>query len=137
MARNLHQCRGHRFNPLSRKIPHAGVPQLLSLRSRAFEPQLQSLRSRACEPQLVSPCVAATEARTPRAHAPQEKTPQWEACTLQQGSSPHPPQREKACAQQQRPSTAKNNKQTRKQFLKRNLKKWVKELSRHLPREDT
>ena len=34
----------------------------------------------ACEPQLLSPRAATTEARAPRAHAPQqEKPPQWEA----------------------------------------------------------
>ena len=48
------QCRGHRFNPWSRKIPHAAGQ--LSLRA------------------------ATTEARVPGAHAPQqEKPPQWEA----------------------------------------------------------
>ena len=40
------QCRGHRFEPWSRKIPHAveqlsHTPQLLSLRSRARKPQLR------------------------------------------------------------------------------------------------
>ena len=39
------QCRGHRFEPWSGKIPHAAeqlshAPQLLSLRSSAREPQL-------------------------------------------------------------------------------------------------
>ena len=42
---------GRSYMPLSN---YAGVPQLLSLRSRAREPQLLSLRSRAREPQLLS-----------------------------------------------------------------------------------
>ena len=45
----------------------------------ARAPQLLSLHSRACEPQLLSLRAAATEARKPRARAPQqEKPPQWE-----------------------------------------------------------
>ena len=55
----------------------AHVPQLMSLCSRAREPQLLSLRA------------TTTEARTPRACAPQqEKPPQWEACALQQRVAP-------------------------------------------------
>ena len=38
-------------------------------------PQLLSLRSRAHEPQLLSPRATTTEARTPRAHAPQQEKP--------------------------------------------------------------
>ena len=50
----------------------------------ARAPQLLSLRSRACEPQLLSPRATATEARAPRACAPQqEKPPQGEACAPQ------------------------------------------------------
>ena len=45
--------------------------------------------------------------RAPKAWAPQEKPPQWEACAPQLESSPHSPQLEKACAQQWRPSTVK------------------------------
>ena len=44
--------------------------------NEARAPQLLSLHSRACEPQLLSPCAATTEARAPRACAPQEKPPQ-------------------------------------------------------------
>ena len=41
--------------------------------------------SQAYEPQLLSPRATTTEARTPRACAPQqEKPPQWEAHTPQQ-----------------------------------------------------
>ena len=36
---------------------------------------LLSLRSRAHVPQLLSPCVTTTEARTPRAWAPQQEKP--------------------------------------------------------------
>ena len=51
----------------------------------AHAPQLLSLRSRAREPQLLRPCATTTEARVPRARAPQqEKPPQWEACAQQQ-----------------------------------------------------
>ena len=58
----------------SQKIPHAA--EQLSLRATT------------------------TEARAPKACAPQqEKPPQWEACS---------PQLEKARTQQQRPNTAKN-----------------------------
>ena len=40
--------------------------------------------SGAHEPQLLSLCAATTEARVPRAHAPQqEKPPQWEARAAQ------------------------------------------------------
>ena len=53
------QCRGHRFEPWSGKIPHAA--------------------------EQLSPFATATEAHAPRARAPQqEKPPQWEARTLQQ-----------------------------------------------------
>ena len=49
------------------------VPQSNSARA----PQQLSLRSRAHEPQLLSPRAATTEARAPRARAPQqEKSPQ-------------------------------------------------------------
>ena len=47
-------------------------------------PQLQSLRSGAHEPQLLSLRATTTEARTPRARAPQqERPPQWGAHTPQ------------------------------------------------------
>ena len=55
----------------------------------AREPQLLSLRSRAREPQLTSLRATTTEARAPRARAPQqEKPPKWEACALQQRVAP-------------------------------------------------
>ena len=74
----------------------------------ARAPQLPSLRSRAHEPQLLSPHATTTEARVPRARAPQQKKwPQWEAPHTTRKSSPHSPQLEKAHAQQQRPNAAK------------------------------
>ena len=54
-------CRGHGFEPWSRKIPHAasheaGAPQLLSLHSRACEPQqLKPERPRICALQQEKP----------------------------------------------------------------------------------
>ena len=43
--------------------------------NEARAPQLLSLRSRAREPQLLSPCATTTEARAPRARAPQQEKP--------------------------------------------------------------
>ena len=57
--------------------------------NEARAPQLLSLRSRAREPQLLSPRATTTEARVPRAHAPQqEKPPQWEAHAAQRRVAP-------------------------------------------------
>ena len=55
----------------------AHVPQLL-------KPTI----SGAHMPQLLSPCAATTEACAPRARAPQEKPPQWEAHTPQRRVAP-------------------------------------------------
>ena len=63
------------FNPRSGKIPQ--VSEQLSPRA-----QLASLHSRAHEQQLLSPCTTTSGARVPRACAPQEKPPQWEATTM-------------------------------------------------------
>ena len=41
--------------------------------NKARAPQLLSLRSRACKPQLLSPRATITEARVPRARAPQRR----------------------------------------------------------------
>ena len=61
----------------------------------------------ACEPQLLSPCATTTEARVPRARAPQqEKPPQWKARAMK--SSLRLLQLEKVHRQQQRPNAAKN-----------------------------
>ena len=43
--------------------------------NKAHAPQLLSLHSRACEPQLLSPRATTTEARAPRARAPQQEKP--------------------------------------------------------------
>ena len=43
--------------------------------SEARAPQLLSLHSRARKPQLLSLCATTTEARAPRARAPQQKKP--------------------------------------------------------------
>ena len=57
--------------------------------NEARAPQLLSLHSRAHEPQLLSPCATTTEARVPRACAPQqEKPPQWEAHAQQPSVAP-------------------------------------------------
>ena len=70
VVKSSSQCRGHRFNPWSRKIPHAA--------------------------EQISPCATATEPTHPRAHASkQEKPPQWEAQAPQLASSPYLPQLEK------------------------------------------
>ena len=53
------------------------------------------------------------KACTPRAHAPQEKPPQWEACSHQRTVAPTL-QLEKACTQEQRPIAAKNKPHTHK-----------------------
>ena len=53
----------------------------------ALEPASHNYWARV--PQLLSPCAATTEARTPRAHAPQqEKPPQGETRTPQQRVAP-------------------------------------------------
>ena len=71
-------------------------------------PQPLSLCSRTRELQLQSPCAAATEARAPRTHAPQQKKPlRWEAWALQLESSPCSPQLEKAHKQQWKPGQPK------------------------------
>ena len=55
------QCRRHRFDPWSRKIPHS-MEQL-------------SLCATTIEPVLESPGIATTEAQHPRAHALQQEKP--------------------------------------------------------------
>ena len=89
-------------------IPGPGRSHML-WSSYARAPQLLSLLSRAREPQLLSLCATTTEARAPRAHAPQqEKPPQWEAPRTTTKSNPRSPQLEKGRAQQQRPNAARN-----------------------------
>ena len=80
-------------------------------------PQLLSLCSRAGEPQLLSRRAATTEARAPRARAPQrEATAMRSPCTATK-SSPRSRQLEKAHTQPRRPNAAK------KQLI--NFKKWI------------
>ena len=74
------QCRGHRFDPWSRKIPHA-------------------------EDQL-NPCTTATGAQASWSLALQQKPlSEWPTRRDRSPCCLHP---EKVCVQQQRPSTAKN-----------------------------
>ena len=69
------QCRGHGFEPWSRKIPRAAE-------------QLSPCTT-TTEPELWSPRATTTEARVPRARAPQqEKPPQREARALQRRIAP-------------------------------------------------
>ena len=63
----------------------AGDVGSISGLGRSHMPQSNKAR----EPQLLSPCATPTEARSPRARAPQqEKPPQWEALTLQRRVAP-------------------------------------------------
>ena len=74
----------------------------------ALEPAHHNNWARA--PQLLSPRTTTTEARVPRARAPQqEKPPQWEACAPQQ-SGPRSPQLEKAHGSNKDPTRPKINK---------------------------
>ena len=70
---------GTQVRALAREDPHATeqarAPQLQSLRSRSRAPQLPSLSSRARASQLLSLRATTTEARVPRAHAPQQEKP--------------------------------------------------------------
>ena len=82
-------------------------------------PQLLSLCSRAWEPHLLSPRVAAREACTPGAQAPQgEKPLQWEARTPQLESNPHTTWSEKSLSGNEDPAQPKiNNKSKTKQII--------------------
>ena len=71
-------------------------------------PQLLSLCSRARKAQLLSPCATTTEARTPRARAPQQEKPsQGEACPSQRRVAPTRRNQRKP-ARSNRPNRAKN-----------------------------
>ena len=63
------QCRGHGFDPWSRKIPH--TTEQLSRGATTTEPA----HSRAHKLQLLSLCATDPEAHTPRAYAPQQEEP--------------------------------------------------------------
>ena len=60
---------GTRVQALVREVPTCHGTM------KARVPQLLSLRSRAQKPQLLSPCAPTTEARAPRARAPQQEKP--------------------------------------------------------------
>ena len=77
------QCRGHGFEPWSGKIPHAA--------------------------EQLSPCATTTEARTPRARAPQqEKPPQREASAPRRRAAPACRTRESPHAATKTPTQPKN-----------------------------
>ena len=59
-------------------------------------------------PQLLSPHATTTEARAPRAHAPQREATTMRSLRSAMKSSPRSLQLEKASTQQQRPNAAKN-----------------------------
>ena len=88
------------FDPWSGKIPHA-VEQL-------------SPCTTTTEPVLYNPRATTTEARAPRAHAPQQEKPLQRGATAMRNphtttkGSPCSLQLEKARAKQQRPNAAKN-----------------------------
>ena len=90
------QCRRHRFHPWSRKIPYAEKQPSPCITT---EPLFCSI---AQELQLLMPF-------RPGAHAPQEKPPQWEACTAQLESSPQSLQTREKAVQQQRLKKKKKN----------------------------
>ena len=100
------QCRGHRFNPCSRKIPPHDTEQLSQCTTIESVCALEfgSHNCRAHALQRLNP-------KRSRAHAPQqEQPPQCEACALQLESSyPFAATREKPM-QQRRPSTTKKKK---------------------------
>ena len=66
------------------------------------------MRSRAYVWLLLSPRSATTEARTPRARAPQQEATAMRSLHTSTKSSPCSPQLDKARTQQQRPNAAKN-----------------------------
>ena len=88
--RSCCHCRGHRFDSWSRKISHAS--EQLSQCSTSTEPTCSNYWS----PSTQSLCFATGEATTMRSPHTAVK------------GRPHPSQPEKACVQQQRPSTAKD-----------------------------
>ena len=86
--------------------------------NEARAPQLLSLGSRAREPLLLSPCATTTEARVPRARAPQrEATAMRSPCTATKSSPPttHHNQRKPASSNED-PVQPKINKFIKKKF---------------------
>ena len=99
------QCRRHRFNARSRRIPY--VTEQLSLCSTTTEPVLQSRRA------------TATESARPRPHAPQQETPsQGAAHAPQLESSPRSPQLEESPCSDGDPAQPTVNKKVNKIILK-------------------
>ena len=100
--------------PWSGKTPHmpwsneAHVQQLLNLSSRVRQLQLLTLCDAGFTP-LKPTC--------PRARAPQEKSPQWEACTLQQSRARFP-QLEKSPGCSKDMAQPKINKENKHYFKK-------------------
>ena len=81
------------MNPPANAGDRGSIPGLgrshMPRSNSAREPQLPSLRSRVQEPQLLSPCATTTEARAPRALAPQQEKPgQREARASQRRIAP-------------------------------------------------
>ena len=111
------QCRGHRFNPCSRKIPPHATGQL-TLCTTTIEPvcalEFGSHNYWAHAPQRLN-------LKRPRACAPQqEKPPQHEACTLQLENSPLLGATREKPVQQRRPSTPKKKKKKKSAMYKKN-----------------
>ena len=92
----------------------AHMPQLLEpAQPRAHTPQLlcpRTITTEACT--LWGPCAATTEARVPRARAPQQKKPpQWEAHTLQQRVAPARHKKKLMCNNEEARQPKENKKQ--------------------------
>ena len=131
------QCRGHGFNPWSGKIPHAA--EQLSPWATTTEPVLYSPRATTSEPACHiywSPCVlepmcrnywsphtlgpachnywahllATTEARVPRAHAPQQEATAMRSPRTATKSSPRSPHYRKPTRSNEDPMQPKVNK---------------------------
>ena len=90
------QCRGHRFNPWSRKILHSEKPSLITTTTK-------SQGAATAEP------VCCNDWSRHTCAAQQEKPLQWAACETQQ-REPCLLQPERACAQQWEPKAAKQKK---------------------------
>ena len=96
---SAYQCRRYRFDPRSRKIPHAT--------------------------EQLSPCTTTVEACAPRAHDLQQEKPlQWEICTLQLGSNPRRPQLKKSLRSNKDPAQPKIKKENYflNNFIKKNYR---------------
>ena len=80
-------------------------------------PQLLNLCSRAREPQLLSPCATTTEARAPRARAPQREATAMRSPRTAEKSSPRSPQPEKSlCAAMKTQHSQKQQQQQQQSY---------------------